>query len=125
MLKIFQLAEAQNTILKRVSIDDMKIPSHIQKGIQSLFGENMTPDEAVRRILQEVRIEGDLALQKWSTKLDGLVTESFRVPQNEIDESYKCADPKIIEALNLSADRIRHFCSNQPINSDRKPGPEP
>ena len=117
MLKIFQLAEAQNTILKRVSIDDMKIPSHIQKGIQSLFGENMTPDEAVRRILQEVRIEGDLALQKWSTKLDGLVTESFRVPQNEIDESYKCADPKIIEALNLSADRIRHFCSNQPINS--------
>jgi ATP phosphoribosyltransferase len=39
-------------------------------GIANLFGERLTPEEAVRTF-EDVRIHGDSALQKWTRTLDG------------------------------------------------------
>lgn len=117
MLKIYSLEEAKNSILKRVPLDGMAVPPRLLDSIRDLFGESLTPDEAVRQILKEIRSEGDEALRSWSEKLDGLSSNVFRVPLKEIREAKKKIPEEEAQALKISADRIRRFYSQQPLAS--------
>jgi histidinol dehydrogenase len=117
MLKIYSTEEAKNSILKRVPVDDMAVPPRLLDSIRDLFGEPLTPDEAVRQILKEIRSEGDEALRRWSEILDGLTTNVFRVPVEEIRETKKKISEEEAQALKISAERIHRFYSQQPLAS--------
>ena len=117
MLKIYSPDEAQKSILKRVPLDDIEVPQGLLDSIQRLFGVPLTPDEAVRQILREIRFEGDDALRRWSTKLDGLDTIEFRVPKEEIRSAKDKISAEEASALRISAERIRQFYSEQPLAS--------
>ncbi len=117
MLKIYTVEEAKNTILKRVPLDDVVVSPQMLQGIHRLFGAPLTPEEAVRQILREIRSEGDAALQRWSAALDGLDTLDFRVSMAEIRMAKNGITEEERQALWLSAERIRRFYSQQPIAS--------
>jgi len=117
MLKIYTSEEAQNTILKRVPLDDMPVSSRILESIKQLFGAPLTPDEAVRQILREIRSEGDDALRRWSMLLDGLDKADFRVPLSEIRAAEGKISDETAQALTESIERIRRFYSQQPLSS--------
>jgi len=117
MLKIYTSEEAQNTILKRVPLDDMPVSSRILESIKQLFGAPLTPDEAVRQILREIRSDGDDALRRWSRLLDGLDTADFRVPLSEIRAAEGKISDETTQALTESIERIRRFYSQQPLSS--------
>ncbi len=117
MLKIYTSEEAQNTILKRVPLDDMPVSSRILESIKQLFGAPLTPDEAVRQILREIRSEGDDALRRWSMLLDGLDKADFRVPMSEIRAAEGKISDETTQALTESIERIRRFYSQQPLSS--------
>ncbi len=117
MFSIFTVAEAQQSILKREPIDAYTVPQNIRDGIQRFFGETLTPDQAVARILQEVRLGGDQALFKWASILDGQSSQVFRVPQEEIDQSIELITAAQKQALVLSISRVRGFYQRQPLTS--------
>ena len=117
MLILLTPEEAQGSILKRMPLDDMPVSPSVLEGIEALFGEPLSPEEAVKKILQEVRSEGDRALQKWSRILDGYNSQKFRVPQEAIQEALYQVSDEITEALLLSRSRIQAFYENQPLNS--------
>ena len=117
MLKIYSTEEAKKSILKRVPLDDMAVSDGLLKSISDLFGTALTPDEAVRQILKEIRLEGDEALRRWSAKLDGLDTLVFRVPSDEIHKAKDKISEDETQALKISAERIRRFYSQQPLAS--------
>ncbi|HEY9122016.1 MAG TPA: histidinol dehydrogenase [Brevefilum sp.] len=117
MLKIYTSEEAQNTILKRVPLDDMPVSTHMLEGINQLFGAPLTPHEAVRQILREIRSEGDDALRRWSRLLDGLDKADFRVPLSEIRAAVGKISDETTQALKESIERIRRFYSQQPLSS--------
>jgi len=117
MLKIYTSEEAQKTILKRVPLDDMPVSTHMLEGIKQLFGAPLTPDEAVRQILREIRSEGDDALRRWSMLLDGLDKADFRVPLSEIRAAEGKISDETTQALTESIERIRRFYSQQPLSS--------
>lgn len=117
MLKIFQPEEAMKTLLKRIPLDDLPVSTRVLDSIKSLFGEPLSPESAVKKILDEVRNEGDRALQKWSKILDGYNSERFRVPSGAIEKALVKVPKEILEALQLSQARIRAFYENQPLNS--------
>ena len=72
MLKIYDpRIRAARRILKRQPLDDMAVPPAVQERIARLFGEPLTPAQAVERILADVRARGDAALREWSMRLDG------------------------------------------------------
>jgi histidinol dehydrogenase len=48
----------------------MSVPDSMLDGIEKLFGERITPDEVVRRILRDVRERGDAAVIEWTQKID-------------------------------------------------------
>ncbi len=117
MLKIFTTEEAQKSILQRLPLDEMKVSPQLLAGIRQMFGASLTPEEAVRQILKEIRREGDVALRRWSAKLDSLETMDFRVPIGEIRMAKNMISEDERQALWLSVERIRRFYSKQPLAS--------
>jgi histidinol dehydrogenase len=117
MLEIYTTESAQKSILKRVPLDDVQVSSSMLEGIRKLFGAALTPEKAVRQILREIRSEGDVALRKWSQKIDGLEVSDFRVPEEDIAKASGKISQKEREALRVSAERIRRFFSEQPLSS--------
>ena len=117
MLKIYTTEEAQKSILQRLPLDEMKVSPQLLTGINQMFGASLTPEEAVRQILKEIRREGDVALRRWSAKLDSLETMDFRVPIGEIRMAKNMISEDERQALWLSVERIRRFYSRQPLAS--------
>jgi histidinol dehydrogenase len=117
VLKIYTPQEASRSILRRQPVDEFPVPQAVQEGIARFFGEDLTPDQAVRRILMDVRQRGDAALAEWSQRLDGSAPESFRVPAAQLAAALDSIPGEQRSALETSAERIRRFYTRQPLSS--------
>lgn len=117
MLPTYTVPQAQTGILKRVPLDDTPVPQSILDGLQALFNEPISPDQAVQRILRDVRLRGDAALAEWSARLDGSTDAQFRVPAYELAAALESLSQAQREALELAAGRIRRFHRAQPVTS--------
>jgi len=118
-IKIYEdLEEARRTVLRRremTTVDD--VPEVVLDGIRRIFGEALTPEAAVARMVADVRARGDVALREWTRSIDGIELEELEVPQEAWTAAYKALDPELCEALEFSAVRIRDFHIHQPIPS--------
>ena len=106
---IRDVERARSTILRRVSFDDVEVPSHVQERITAMFGKPLTPVQAVKQILQDVRKFGDRALQGYTQQLDGVTIADFRVSEAEMEQGWEETPTSLRESLQLAADRIRAF----------------
>jgi histidinol dehydrogenase len=117
MLQIYDTASAQGTILKRQVPDEQVVPESMLAGIQRLFGQALTPNQAVEQIIREIRQGGDAALRDWSLRLDGSAPVSFRVPPEELQDALECLPPAQRQALEEAAERVAAFHRRQPLSS--------
>ena len=117
MLKIYTIPEARKSILNRRAIDNYALPASVLSNIENLFGDALSPEQAVARILSEIRNQGDAALRKWAITLDGKCPENFRVPAEEIEIALNSISKAQKEALELSIQRVRKFHQQQPLSS--------
>jgi histidinol dehydrogenase len=71
-------------------------------------------ETVVRRIIADVRQQGDRAVRKYGERWDGLRTrESLQVSQEEIQSAWKSATPKLKASIRTAAANIRRFCKWQ------------
>ncbi len=71
-------------------------------------------DPAVRKIVDDVRINGDTALLKYARQFDGLDSgELLRVGDSEMKDAWKRAAASLKTALRKAAKNIRQFCEWQ------------
>ncbi len=69
---------------------------------------------AVRRIVADVRKQGDRALLRYAAKFDGLAgADALRVTPEEMAAAWKAIDPAMQEALTTAANQIRAFAVSQ------------
>ena len=116
MLKIIDLAEAKQTILKRKPQGE-EAPPALRESLARVFGEPLTPAEAVRRIIADVRANGDEAVSRWTEKADGQRIDDPLIPPAEWQAAYERIPEDLRKSLTLAAERIRAFHSRQPIPS--------
>ena len=110
--------EARRTVLRRrdmVVFDE--VPEPVRASIRRVFGEELTLDEAVARILADVRRRGDEALRDWTARIDGLVLDTIEVPAEAWEAAHDSLPADLADALDLAAERIRAFHARQPISS--------
>ncbi len=118
MIKIYDVETAKKSILKRIPPDETAVPPVVLDRIEATFGERISPEEAVRRILRDVRSRGDVALREWSAKLDGFPADApIRVPAEALTAALAALAPQTREALEVAATRIREFYRRQPLTS--------
>jgi histidinol dehydrogenase len=117
MLRQYDPQTAKQTILKRTPPDEFPVSQRVLDGIAQLFDERLTPEQAVSRILKDIRMHGDSALQKWTQTLDGLDLRPARVPKALIQSAFDSIALAQREALALAAKRVEAFHRHQPLNS--------
>jgi histidinol dehydrogenase len=71
-------------------------------------------EPVVRRIIADVRRQGDHAVRKYSERWDGLIPETaLQVSQQEIQMAWKLAAPEFRTSLRAAAANVRRFCELQ------------
>jgi len=118
MLRIYMdIEEARRELLRRYAPDEATIPPSVKEGLLRIFGEAISPAEAVRRILADVRRRGDAALREWTARIDGVQADDLEIGPAQIAAARAAMDPDLMAALELSAARIRAFHERQAIPS--------
>jgi histidinol dehydrogenase len=107
------VALARSTILCRRAWDEVEITPTLQAAIERMFGEPLSPDQVVTRILRDVRRDGDAALRVYNERIDGAEVEQLQVTEAEISEAWENTDAGLRDALQVAADRVRVFHEKQ------------
>ncbi|MDO8691190.1 MAG: histidinol dehydrogenase [Dehalococcoidia bacterium] len=107
------LSEARATVLRRKTPGEAVMPPAQMERLREVFGEPLTPDQAVDRILDEVRRRGDSAVREYSLPFDGQQVDELEVPRSEIEAAPGRIPAELLDALTLAAGRIRDFHQRQ------------
>ena len=116
-IRILDPEEARASILKRRPLDQIEVPPAVAEGIQRIFGEPLTPAQAVERILADVRERGDAALRDLMRRIDGVELDELAVSDEELEAAWAATDEELRSALHLAAERIRRFHEREPRDS--------
>ena len=74
--------------MRRNPIGVQDYPSKLLESVTRVFGQGVTPYEAVARILSSVREERDAALKHWTEILDNTQLNDFRLPRKALASSF-------------------------------------
>lgn len=109
-MRIFRNAEeGRRTILARKPIGSGELPMDVRETIFKTFGQELEPDEVVRRIIRDVRDDGDNAVHYYNQRIDQAPTPELRVTREEIAAAYEQTPRELVEALEFAAGRIRDY----------------
>jgi histidinol dehydrogenase len=108
-VKIISDFHKAKSVLQRATFDLGKAPIEVKRRIKEAFAVELTPEEAVCRIIDAVRDKGDGALVHFTWRIDGIALESLEVSEQERREAHGKVDRQLISALNIAAERVRSF----------------
>jgi len=89
------------------------LPDHFAKRIEEVFGEPLTAQQVVARIIAGVQARGDDAVRSFTESFDGTAPESFEVPRADWDAAWDEIGVDLQVALTTAAERIRWFHERQ------------
>jgi histidinol dehydrogenase len=93
----------------RLAIDPDELPPAVRAGIQETFGEDISAEEVVRRIIEDVRTRGDAALRHFTYAFDHVEITDLRVTEAQIEAAVERVGDRVMAALETAAQRIRAF----------------
>jgi histidinol dehydrogenase len=111
------LGEARRHLIERRPMDAVALPASVRERIREQWGEDLSAEEVVDRILTAVRVGGDHALRDLARRIDGITLTAIEVEREEVERAYASLDPAVIAALRLAAERVRAFHERQRRNS--------
>jgi histidinol dehydrogenase len=93
----------------RLAVDPGALPASVRAGIQATFGADLGAEEVVRRILEDVRTQGDAAVRRYSRAFDRVDLAELRVPPAALEAAVERVGSTVMDALHQAAKRIRTF----------------
>jgi histidinol dehydrogenase len=88
-----------------------------QQAVERLAARGAKPsalEPLVRRIIRDVRRDGDRSLRRYAARWDGLeATQSIRVSGEEIESAAQFLTPQLRKSLRQAISNIRRFCEWQ------------
>ncbi len=111
--------EGRRILLQRKPLGETALPEAMRKKNAAIFGEDLPVEGQVRRILADVRAEGDAAVSRYTKAFTGADYASFEVPRDEIQNAYAHVDESLVLALTEAAQHIRDYHERQKEHSSR------
>jgi histidinol dehydrogenase len=111
--------EGRRTLLRRQPLGETDLPEAIRKKNAELFGADLPVEQQVRRILDDVRREGDAAVRRYGKAFTGVERAAFEISREEIAASYAAVDAALVDALREAAEHIRAYHELQRQHSSR------
>lgn len=104
---------ARATVLQRQPINNPELPDAVRVTIRETFGGDLGVADVVERIIEDVRTENDLAVQRYSQHFDGSADAPLEVTRDEILNAFAEVPPELIASMRLAANRVEHFHKRQ------------
>ncbi len=101
--------EGRRTLLARRPLVAEELPMDMRETTFRAFGAELAPEEVVRRIIRDVREDGDNGVRYYNRCIDNASTPELRVSADEIRAAYEVVPGELVEALRFAADRIRRY----------------
>jgi len=92
-----------------LAVDNAALPASVRAGIRDTFGQDLSAEEVVQRVLQDVRTKGDAAVRHFTRAFDRVEVAELRVSEAEIECAVERVGKPLIGALETAANRIRAF----------------
>ncbi len=109
-LKTMRGADGAEQILSRVDpLDLSALPEDVVARTRQAFGDGVTPEQSVVRMLEDVRCEGDAAVRRYLRLLDGVELDQLRVSEEQVDAAFASISSELRESLELAAGRVKDF----------------
>src|SRR5437868_6488209 len=93
----------------QLAVDPGALPAAIRAGIRETFGEELSAEEDVQRIIEDVRTLGDSALRHYTRAFDHAEVTDLTVSGAQIDAAVERVGEVVMSALETAAERIRAF----------------
>ncbi len=93
---------AREKISRHRALTDKSVSPETNARIEAIFGESLSPENAVTRILDDVQARGDDAVRGWTEKIDGVVRQEFQVSSEEIETAYQETPEAVRDALHTA-----------------------
>ena len=105
--------------LDKAAFDEVELNPRIREKNKELYGEDLSANQIVERIVNEVRHNGDEAVIKYTKLLDGadFTPSQFLVTQEEYAQAYEVADEDIVNSLRKAIENVRRYHQEQKPNS--------
>ena len=103
------LAEAGGVLTRVDPLDLGSLPQAVVDKTTEVFGPNVTPEQSVHQMIQDVKRDGDAAVKHYALALDGIRLDNLRIDPEEIAQAKAQLSPQLLESLQLAADRVRKF----------------
>lgn len=116
MFPIYDTPSAQAGILRRRALSPNVSPN-LLSSIERIFGQALSPFQAVQQILARVQAEGDSAILDYARRIDGVNQSELRVPPAQLQSALAALDPALRQALEVAIARVRAFHQLQPVQS--------
>lgn len=103
--------EELRLLLQRRAVDDVEVSEAVARRTEQIFGERLSPEEAVRRIIADVEAHGDAAVCDYAERIDGvkLTPERFFADEDEVAEARRRVEEGALKAIRTACERIRRF----------------
>ncbi len=115
--RLFDSVEAGRAfVLRNRNMTNADLSPRMRHGIRSVFGEDLTAEQVVSRIIADVRASGDTALRRYTRDIDHVELDDLQVSQSEFDEAVATVPADVTDALRFAAERIRSFHAQQHVD---------
>ena len=101
--------EGRRTLLARKPLLNDELPMDVRETIFRTFGQEIAPEEVVRRIIRDVREDGDNGIRYYNSRIDGAAVQDLRVTPEETRAAYEQVSGELVEAMKFAAGRIRRY----------------
>lgn len=119
-IPIWRGAEAARAqLLSRRRPDDDELSQAEREILRRLFDDEPDFEEAVRRIIEQVRSGGDAAVRQLAEAIDGAAPDSLIVSEQEFAEARSEVSSDLVAALQHAADRVRRYHEMQLTHAAR------
>ncbi|MYD74347.1 MAG: histidinol dehydrogenase [Chloroflexi bacterium] len=109
-IPIWRGAEAARAqLLSRRRPDDDELSQAEREILRRLFDDEPDFEDAVRRIIEQVRRGGDAAVVQIAEAIDGAAPDSLIVSDEEFAEARSEVSAELVAALQHAADRVRRY----------------
>jgi histidinol dehydrogenase len=111
-------------MLQLIDAREQSTPAHVPRP-RPVAGRE-SPADAVKAIVEDVRLRGDDALIEHTRRLDGadLTADRIRVDPAQIAKARVLVRPEVIDALEVMAERLRRTCERQLPQTWMENGPD-
>ena len=109
-MRIVEGLEQGLAVLSRTpGYDEPKLSPNAARRTAEVFGEPLTATQAVRRILDDVRLRGDDAVREYTRRIDGVEPGNLEVPKERWRGALASIPKELADALRIAADRVRTY----------------